>query len=264
MKPVHDKLAQTVSLDRYSLGDAAFRASCRAALDADGLLVLPGFLTAAALDAIRAEAAEKRRLAYFCAQRHNVYLTPADPAFPPGHARNREVDSSKGCITDDQVANDSALRTLYDDEQFREFLCSVLGEQSLYEYADPLSSINVHYAGAGQELGWHFDNSSFAITLLIQEPESGGQFEFVRAVRNADQGEMNFDAVNEVLDGARKPGRVTMKAGTLVLFRGRDALHRVTPVVGGTTRVLVVLAYNARPGIALSESARLTFYGRLG
>jgi hypothetical protein len=54
-----------------------------------------------------------------------------------------------------------------------------------------------------------------------------------------------------------------MDAGTLVLFRGRDAIHRVTPVQGDTTRMLVVLAYNSEPGIALSESARMTFFGRL-
>ena len=54
-----------------------------------------------------------------------------------------------------------------------------------------------------------------------------------------------------------------MDAGTLALFRGRNSMHRVTPVYGGSTRVLAVLAYNSEPGVALSESARMTFYGRL-
>jgi len=48
------------------------------------------------------------------------------------------------------------------------------------------------------------------------------------------------------------------------LFRGRNSMHRVTPVKGCRTRMLAVLAYNIEPGISLSESARLTFYGRLG
>ena len=52
--------------------------------------------------------------------------------------------------------------------------------------------------------------------------------------------------------------------GTLVPFRGRNAIHRVTPTVDARTRILVVLAYNAKPGIALSEAARMTFFGRLG
>ena len=49
-----------------------------------------------------------------------------------------------------------------------------------------------------------------------------------------------------------------------VMFRGRDAIHRVAPVEGTATRMLAVLAYNAEPGVSLSESARMTFFGRLG
>ena len=37
------------------------------------------------------------------------------------------------------------------------------------------------------------------------------------------------------------------------------SLHRVTPTEGDVTRMLAVLAYNTQPGIALSETARMTF-----
>lgn len=260
---MNENLKQVIQVEQYPLDRHDFRNSCRESLDQDGLLVLPGFLTSEALDSVRAEGIEKQHLAYYCVQRHNVYLAPPEPGFAPDHPRNREVVSSKGCITDDQVAPDSQLRVLYDSPDFRDFLCVVLGEPALYEYADRLSSINLHYAAEGQELGWHFDNSSFAITLMIQEPTEGGEFQFIRSIRESDQGEMNFDAVSEVLDDNCSPDILRMKAGTLALFRGRDAIHRVTPVQGDSTRMLVVLAYNSEPGIALSESARMTFYGRL-
>jgi hypothetical protein len=260
---VDEELSQVVYLEQYPLDDDQFRTSCRTALDDDGLLVLPGFLTGEALESVRAEGNEKQHLAYYCVEEHNVYLTPLEPEFSADHPRNREVVSSKGCITDDQVGPDSKLRVLYDAPAFRGFLCAVLDEAALYEYADTLSSINIHYASDGQELGWHFDNSSFAITLLIQEPKNGGEFEFIRAIRNSDRGEMNFAGVGDVLDDNCTPDTLSVKAGTLVLFRGRDAIHRVTPVQGNTTRMLVVLAYNSEPGITLSESARMTFFGRL-
>ncbi len=48
------------------------------------------------------------------------------------------------------------------------------------------------------------------------------------------------------------------------IILGRNSMHLVTPVKGFRTRMLVVLAYNTRPGISLSESARMTFFGRLG
>ena len=74
---------------------------------------------------------------------------------------------------------------------------------------------------------------------------------------------MNFRGVEKLLIGSIAPDILNMKPGTLVLFRGRNSIHRVTPTIGNLKRILVVLAYNSEPGIALSESARQTFYGRL-
>ena len=147
---------------------------------------------------------------------------------------------------------------------FKKFLCAVLDIEGLYEYADPLSSINIHYASEGQELGWHFDNSSFAITLMIQTPKEGGEFEYVKDVRNSDLNELNFALSEEVLNGKILPKTLSMGIGSLVLFRGRNSMHRVTAVKGDRTRMVVVLAYNTERGISLSESARMTFYGRIG
>ena len=152
---------------------------------------------------------------------------------------------------------------LYKAQLFRDFLAEVLGEQCLYGYADNLSSINIHYASETQELGWHFDNSSFAVTLLIQEPQKGGEFQYVRSFRNAETGEMNFDGVDRLLEDEVEYRSLVMNAGTLVLFRGKNSIHRVTPVKGAVTRILAVLAYNSEPNISLSETSRMTFYGRL-
>ncbi|MGI9483870.1 MAG: HalD/BesD family halogenase [Hyphomicrobiales bacterium] len=256
-------LAEIVDIKAYPLSEGAFREACKSKLDSAGVLTMPGFLEARALGELVAEAHHLEPNAFFRPERHNVFLHPSDPSYADDHPRNRLVSSSKGCVCDDEVSVNSHLRTLYGSELFKEFLCDVLGEQALHPYADPLSSINIHYARAGEELGWHFDNSSFAVTLMLQAPEAGGEFEYVPGVRDADAGEMNFAAVADVLDGAEKPKHLSMPAGTLVLFRGRNALHRVAPVEGGVTRMLVVLAYNSEPGIALSESARETFYGRL-
>ena len=98
---------------------------------------------------------------------------------------------------------------------------------------------------------------------MIQEPLCGGSFEFIKSMRNADSGEMNFSGVEEVLAGSCSAVQLNMSAGDLVLFRGRNAIHRVTPVEGERTRILAVLAYNSEPGVSLSEAARMTFFGRL-
>lgn len=252
-----------IRFDLHPLADADWRRECREQLNQHGALVLRQFLQPDALQNIIAEGNAQRHLAYHTLSKHNVYLMKKDEAFDADHPRNRDVISTKGCITDDVIAAESPLRQLYNDELFKSFLCDVLGETALYPYADPLSSINLHYAPDGQELGWHFDNSSFAITLLVQKPRAGGVFQYVKDLRDADAGEMNFEGVAAVLDQRQPVDALAIEAGDLVLFRGRNSMHRVTPTEGDITRMLAVLAYNTQPGIALSETARMTFYGRL-
>jgi len=259
-----DNLSTLVNLKKHPIHDSAFATQCRQTLERDGVLLLRNLLTERAVEAIRQDGDQNASLAYFKESAHNVYLAANDADYPADHARNRHVSSSKGCITTDQIPPTSALHTLYNDAAVKQFLCDVLNESGLYEYADPLSSINLHYAARGQELGWHFDNSSFAITLLIQKPDAGGVFEYVKEARNAEDGDMNYALVTRVLDGQHKVDSLEINPGDLVLFRGRNALHRVTPTQGDTTRMLAVLAYNTEPGVSLSESARKTFYGRLG
>jgi len=256
-------LADIVDLDRYPIETEAFGSTSAATLDATGVLVLEGFIRPAALAEMLAEAEAGQDQAYFCTQSHSVYLTPPDTAFGADHPANRQVESSKGCICDDVVPAASPLRALYDDTEFRNFVKQATGEEALHPYADPLSSINIHYARRGQELGWHFDNSSFAITLLIQKPEAGSRFEYIKDLRDADAGEMNYNGVGALLDGAVQPEVLQMEPGTLVLFRGRNSIHRVSPNESDRTRMLAVLAYNSEPGVSLSENARMTFYGRL-
>ena len=258
-----NKLASILNTKSHPIDDLEYRSKCKSMLDQDGVLVLKNFLLSDSIRSILEEAIQQERLAYYCVNEHNVYLEPFDDNYHKSHPRNRTVVSSKGCITDDQVPKGSALRALYDSKDFKEFLCSVLNEESLYKYDDNLSSINIHYAKTGQELGWHFDNSSFAITLLIQKPEAGGEFEYVRDFRNSKNNDNNYDQVLDLINGQWKPKKLAMENGSLVLFRGKDAIHRVTPTVGDRTRILSVLAYNSEPNVKLSETARMTFFGKL-
>ena len=246
----------------HPIADPAYIAECQSRLDRDGALVLQGFATVDAINRVVAESAPRAADAYYANKTHNVYLTPPDPGLAADHPYNRQVASSKGLIADDQIDDHSPLREIYNDAAFRAFLCGVLGISDIHPYADKLSSINVHFAAQGMELGWHFDNSSFAVTMLLQAPKAGGHFEHVPAVRDADAQDMAYERVARILGGDEAVHRLRFAPGALVLFRGRNAMHRVTPTEGDTTRLLVVFAYNDRPGVALSPSALGTFYGR--
>lgn len=260
-----DPIADHVDVETHRLDDDEYRSDCRRILDRDGALVLHGFLRDPTIQRLVVEALALESDAFHSHQTHSVYLEPPDTTFPSSDARSRAIVSTKGAITTDGIPSSSPLHTIYESTLFRAFLGQVLGEDALFEYDDPLSSINVNFYQPGQELGWHFDNSSFSVTLLLQSAIEGGTFEFIDTMRDAEAGDDNTAGVARALDGqpARAPMSLDQQAGDLALFRGRNALHHVSPVSGNRTRILVVFAYNTEPGLSLSANARKTFFGRL-
>ena len=252
-----------VNLETCPLDSIDFANQCRQKLSEEGVLLIPQFLQSEALKQTIKEAEAQTHLAYFTKKTHNVYLSEPNASLPETHVFNRQVKSSKGCITTDQIQKESGLHIIYNNFIFKKFIAHVVQENAIYPYADTLSGINIHYASEGEELGWHFDNSSFAITLLLQAPKEGGLFQYVKDLRNSNSEDMNFNGVETVLNDEVPVKTLDIEEGTLVLFRGRNAMHRVTPTIGNKTRILFVLAYNNKPGILLSETARMTFFGRL-
>ena len=251
-----------INLEQHPIQESDYSKSCKDQLDSTGALVMEDFLNSDTVESLQAEAREVRPLAYFCHQNHNAYLLDPDPDFPQEHIRNLEQVSDKGCITHDQVPENSLLRTLYEWPDFRVFLESVL-DVPIFPYADTLSSININYYERGQQLGWHYDNASFAVTLMLQSPGQGGEFEYREKVRNSEKSDSGFADTEAVIKGKRQPKTLAMRDGALVLFRGRNSLHRVAPVASEHARILVTLNFNTEPGIMLSELARMAFFGRL-
>jgi hypothetical protein len=257
-----------VDLERYPLADLeapagqALVESCRTEFEAKGVLVLADFLRPEAAAAARFELAAQLGEAYYCEKAHNPYLSVADPAYPPDHARNRLQVTDVGCLADDLIAPESVLRQLYLWDKLQAFIAAIIGVPRLYPYADPLGSLNVNVFQPGQQHGWHFDNADYAFTLMLQPAQAGGVYEYVPWIRSPET--ENYAAVQRVLDGVRdEVNELAMGVGALVLFRGRYSLHRVTPVEGARPRLVAVLSYDTQPGVMLSEHNRRLFYGRV-
>lgn len=257
-----------VDLDRFAIhggagpARAAFLADCRRRFQTDGALALEKFVLPEALASMRAEASAVAAAAFVGEKHHNVYLIDDDPRLAPEHPRNRVERTQISTVADDLIPGGARLRALYDWPEFRAFVAEVLGLGAVHPYADPLASLNVTVGRPGEQLGWHFDNSDFAITLQLQAAESGGEFEYVPNIRSED--DLGFSEVERVLDDAHDGVRtLSITPGTLVVFRGRHSLHRVTPIAGSTPRMMAVLSYDSRPGAMLTEATRLKFYGRV-
>jgi hypothetical protein len=260
-------IGDIVDLDRYPIdrpSSTACRelvAQARASLADPGAFVLEGFLRPTGLASVLGQADAMAANAFHSSSPHNVLLVPPDPAYPPDHARNRLVRSDKSVLADDQLPTDSPLRRIYTSDHVRAFLCAALGVESLYPFEDPLAPINVSFYGEGEELGWHFDNSPFAVTLLLRDAATGGIFEYVPNLRG-DTPEA-YAALSRILDGDQQGVReLRQSRGALVLFKGARSLHRVTPCGGPIPRTIAVLSYSPAPGRSLEEHTRLLFYGR--
>ena len=251
-----------INIDSYPIDNVEFIESCKNSFFKNGVLAIPNFINDESIKKFCIEAEKNKYKAYFTKNTHNVFLTPIDNNLPKEHIYNFQLSSSKGCITTDQIPKSSGLKIIYNSVIFKNFISKIVCEKKLYEYADPLSSINIHYANKGQELGWHFDNSNFAVTLLLQKPNNGGIFKYAKDVRNLNN-KVNYEGIEKIIHGKVKPSILDIKPGTLVLFRGKNSMHKVTPTIGDKTRFLVVFAYNSKPGISLSKSAQKTFFGRI-
>ena len=120
------------------------------------------------------------------------------------------------------------------------FVAAILGLDEIYPYADPLGALNLAVMGDGDELQWHFDQTDFVVSLALQDADEGGDFEVAPFIRNAD--DERYDDVARVLAGDdRDLVTLPMTPGTLLVFAGRNSMHRVTPITGTTPRLVGAL-----------------------
>ncbi len=257
------KLHDIINYNLHPLNSSNYINLCKDEIAGKSILVLNNFLTKACLKELVLEASSLENRAFYCSQNHTILLNKYKKSLNAHDPLNIEVKSDKGCVPHDLVAENSKLNIMYKSEIFKNFLKNVLNLKDLYPYADTLSSINYNYYQNTQQLGWHFDNASFAITLMIQSADSGGEFEYINKGRNYSKNFIDKSYIRKILNESIKPYKIIAEPGTLVLFYGRNYLHRVTPVTSNKSRILVTLNYNEEKGTKLSENARLTFFGRI-
>lgn len=251
-------------VDQLSSTDArSWVSQVRASLDQDGSCTLPNFVTAPALD-------EMARQAYSIA--HLAYPGPTEvsPYFfnyrlgqgedlPCTHPLRFKGKRNLAQIAADLIPPEFLLSQLYRSSLMLDFLAAVTGRR-IYRNQDPYQSLNISIMNQGGCQQWHFDSGTMVTTLLLQEPDAGGIFEYAPAIRSDN--DENFDAVQAVLEGnSDRVLQNCLQAGTLSLFRGHYSLHRVTPVEGQRQRIQAILGYSTRPGLLGNKESSILHYG---
>lgn len=218
---------------------------CRSKLNHKALCALPDFV----FPAVREQMVEEVRTSmptafYYQAQR--IAYDDDDKEYPDGHPRTRTHTCKYDQIMNDQIPQGSLIRRLYDSEPLIEFIRQVLGHDTLHKAACPYLSLSIQVTRGGDANGWHFDGNDAVFSLLLQQPEAGGEFEYVPYIRSPDA--ENYDRVASVFDDPDKfAERPPITEGTFTLFKGDLSLHRVREIQGRRPRMIALFCYDQCP-----------------
>jgi hypothetical protein len=262
-------LDELVDTDRYPLTDLdsdegrALLSRAKDDLLADGCTVIRDFIRPSLQETLQQECGAIAPRAHFDVATVNVYNMAVGEDLPQDHPGRLAFERGNAFVPRDRIPADSLIARLYSDEVFQHFIARCFELEELHELADPLSGLVLNVIEPGMEHPWHFDTNEFTVSMLTQDAQEGGAFEYCPGIRSAH--EENFDGVRDVLQGrgGELTRRLPLRPGDLQLFKGRFSLHRVSPVRGGRARHSAIFAYSERRGVVGSMSRTRQLFGRV-
>ncbi len=257
-----------IDLERYPLDapDDPARAEtlrlARAGLAADGCAVLPDLLRPEGLQRLRDEAWSLKHATYYSTTAINPYFSTADPSLPAEHPVNIFTEKSSGFIPGDAWGPHSPTNAVYRWPALLDFLAEALEVPSLHCFADPLACLTVNVLDPGQQFAWHYDTNDFAVTLLLDEADAGGLFQYAPNIRTPEH--EPFDEVADVLAGrSDKVKTLELRPGDLQIFRGRYSVHQVSRVAADSRpRHAAIFAYTEEDGVIGRLERTRQLFGR--
>lgn len=260
-------IAEFIDLDQFPVHDLSspVRADlvehCRADLASVGCSHVPHFIRQSAVKKMRDEAHRLMAEARPADDRINPYLVADDKTLPEDHPKRHFQTRTSSFINSDLLEADSLLRKIYDCDVLVHFFSDCLGVAPIYRWADPLGRNPYSVMNDGDYFPWHFDGNEFTVSVLVQESDAGGDFEYCPNIRTPKN--ENFDEVRAVLKGAREKVKVlSLKTGDLQIFKGRYSMHRVTPTKGPNPRIIALPTYVTNPYLVNRPHHAKAFYGR--
>lgn len=266
-EPLFPAIEQIIDLERYPIYDLDHPAtrqaieSARERLDDDGCALIKDFLRPESLARMRAESERLYSQTFWSQATHTPYFSKDDPSLPEDHPKRYFQQRSSGYINSDILEADSDLRAFYESPVITRFIGECLDVPDLTTWDDPLACNPYSLMDEGNYFPWHFDGNDFTVSLLVQEADEGGIFEYAPDLRSRDN--ENFDEVKRVLNGDRQGVReLDLKEGDMQIFKGRFSLHRVTQVSSTKRRVIALPSYATDPYPVNRPAHSTHLYGR--
>jgi len=259
-----------VDLGRYPLHDPssspylATVEHARRGLRDVGCAVIKDLVRPDAVHLLNREIVARKHTTHFSTQVMNPYFhTAFNDDFPADHPVNTFLERSSGFIPGDSWEPGCATDVLFRAPEVARFLADCLEIEELHCYADPLAGLTANILDPGQLFTWHFDTNDFAVTVLVQEADEGGLFEYRPAIRSAD--DEGFDRIAGVLAGDRDGVHtLDLRPGDLQIFRGRHSLHQVSRVPAGSgPRHAAIFAYTEEAGVIGRVARTKQLFGRV-
>ncbi len=269
--PVADiALGDIIDLDRYPVdqpGSPEYTAAVDAArqgLRSVGCAVIKDFVKPEALARLGQEIWDRKHTTHFSTQVINPYFHfHHNDEYPDRHPINTFLERSSGFIPGDSWGDDTVTRYVFEHPELARFLADCLEISELHPYADPLAGLTSNILDPGQQFTWHFDTNEFAVTVLVEEADEGGLFEYVPNIRT--DGDEGFEAIQRVLEGGREGVHtLDLRPGDMQIFRGRYSLHAVSRVAAGSRpRHAAIFAYTEQPNVIGRLERTEQLFGRV-
>jgi len=237
------------------------------------------------------EARSKEDSAFTTDGTHTAHLLPVDPSYPFNSVRNYKMRTRVASIAYDELGdndNPSVLAQVYQSPILTQLVSEITDQpQTLYLSADPIGCCTINVFRQGYYHSFHFDESEFSTTLMLQEAKENhsGLFQYTPLLRQSRE-DLALEKVASIIhqhgSGGDTPLPETTFAeeeghaiqhdnilhtldfhpGTLSIFSGSRSLHRVTQVKGSQSRLVAVLTYATKPGFKNSKQVQELFWGR--
>jgi hypothetical protein len=258
------ELNQIIDLDRYPLDQLdspkgkALVAQCQHDLNTQAASALQNFIRPEAVKRLTVEAETLIPSSYRFVGKPRQTYPDADPAAEldpiAKSVRGMKHANSNNQVLNYQIPNNSDLRVMFLWPQLCEFVRRVRRVETLYPSQCPHLGLTMKAAFEGDNDGWHYDPNDGVVTLLLQSPDEGGEFEYAPNIR--DKTDENYEGVRRLFENPDKVGlRVNQGPGTLTFFNGRNSMHRVRQV--GETRkprIVGIFSFDQRPDQIFGEN----------
>ena len=271
-------MMKIVNLDTYPINDnkstryQSIIQSSISQLDSQGFVKLHNFLQPEIVDELTSSMLqlEQRGIGFYSNNSHNVFLeddtngsssSTSSQSMNPHHI---QLKSSKLILNAHDLAAHTELNDLFTSQSFVNFISSIL-KTKLYPSSDPYGKYYGNIFNLGDKLDWHFDQSEYSISLILQTTQEGGEFQFApdskAVVQNWDTMPLDLEEVSRKLAPHSKiVHRPLLAAGDIYIFHGQNSLHRVSEITKGT-RINIILTYNTEMNVELNSYTLQKFFG---